>query len=80
MGIVGYEGRYDYTANGSAVNLAARLCAHAKDGQILVSHRVWVEVEDNVRATPIEGLDLKGVNGHSVAYLVTGPTAAVTTG
>ena len=68
MGVVGYEGRYDYTANGSAVNLAARLCDRAKDGQILVSRRTWVEVEDLVEAAPIENLEVKGVSGPVVAY------------
>jgi len=68
MGVVGFEGRYDYTANGSAVNLAARLCDHAEDGQILIDRRTLVEVEGCVEARPIEGLELKGVSGPVVAY------------
>ena len=34
VGIVGYEGRYDYTASGTSVNLAARLCDRAEDGEM----------------------------------------------
>ena len=71
MGIVGFEGRYDYTANGNAVNLAARLCDQATDGQILISRRAWVEVEEHVEATRVEDLHLKGVSGPVVAYAVT---------
>jgi adenylate cyclase len=36
VGTVGYEGRLDYTAIGSVINLASRLCGAANDGQILL--------------------------------------------
>lgn len=36
VGRIGYEGRYDYAAIGCVTNLAARLCAQACDGEILV--------------------------------------------
>jgi class 3 adenylate cyclase len=35
VGRIGYEGRAEYTAIGNVVNLASRLCAMAKDRQIL---------------------------------------------
>ena len=40
LGRIGFEGRFDYGAVGTVVNLAARLCADAKDGQILVDAKV----------------------------------------
>ena len=70
MGIVGFEGRYDYTANGNPVNLAARLCEHATDGQILISSRALVGLEEYVRATPVEELQLKGISNPVVSYNV----------
>ena len=72
MGVVGFEGRYDYTANGSAVNIAARLCDYADDGQTLISRRVYVEVESIVQVSVIEGIALKGLSSEVSAYCVTG--------
>jgi adenylate cyclase len=45
LGRIGFEGRFDYTAIGTTINLAARLCAEAKDGEILVTARVAAAAE-----------------------------------
>ena len=45
--------RAGYTAIGTVCNLAARLCAEAEDGQILISGRVAAAVEE---AIPLEDL------------------------
>jgi len=60
VGTVGFEDRFDYTANGNAVNMAARLCAEAGDGQILISQKAWTEVEQQVRVEPVGELCLRG--------------------
>jgi adenylate cyclase len=61
LGQIGFADRIDYTAIGTVCNLAARLCAEAKDGQILVSRRVAAAVEDMVRLEEIGDLALKGL-------------------
>jgi class 3 adenylate cyclase len=61
LGLIGFEGRWDYAALGSVTNQAARLCDAAGEGQILVSDRVLAAVETRVHAEPIGELELKGV-------------------
>ena len=60
IGTIGFEERLDYGAIGIVCNLAARLCGEADDGQILVSPRVFVKVEDKVVAEPLGEVLLKG--------------------
>ena len=52
------------------VNLAARLCDHAENGQVLLSRRALVDVESHVETTPVPDLQLKGVKDPVVAYNV----------
>ena len=61
IGMVGSEGRYDYTASGTSVNLAARLCDQAEDGEILLSPRAYTAIEDDFRAESNGELRLKGI-------------------
>ena len=76
LGRVGFEGRLDYTAMGTVTNLAARLCAHAGPGQILISQRVFAAAEDIVTAEPVGELELRGFSRPTRAYNVLGLDAA----
>jgi class 3 adenylate cyclase len=60
VGRIGFEGRFDYSAIGTVVNLAARLCAEAKDGQVLVDSKVQAAIEDTAGTEPAGELLLKG--------------------
>jgi class 3 adenylate cyclase len=60
IGAIGFEGRWDYGAIGTVTNLAARLCAEAAAGLILLSARVASEVEDLAETEEIGALALKG--------------------
>jgi class 3 adenylate cyclase len=61
VGSVGSQDRKDYTAIGSVVNKAARLCSHAKEGQVLVSAEVAVELNDPSALTALQPILLKGI-------------------
>jgi len=68
LGRVGFEGHYGYAILGSVPNLAARLCAVAEPGQIVLSERVYARVESMVTATPLGRLELKGFRRPVDAY------------
>jgi class 3 adenylate cyclase/CheY-like chemotaxis protein len=70
LGKIGFEGRFDYAAIGTVTNLASRLCDKAQDGQILISQRVYGEVEEIVDVEPLGELALKGLNRPVFAYNV----------
>ncbi|MGH9041338.1 MAG: adenylate/guanylate cyclase domain-containing protein, partial [Acidimicrobiia bacterium] len=70
LGVIGFEGRHDYGVIGSAVNLAARLCAEAQPGQILVSKRAYQTAGETVEAEEIGKLELKGFHAPVPAYNV----------
>ena len=60
LGRIGFEGRFDYSAIGTVVNLAARLCADATDGQILIDSKVQAAIEESTDTEPAGELLLKG--------------------
>jgi GAF domain-containing protein len=70
LGQIGFAERMDYTAIGTVTNLAARLCAEAKDEQILVSRRVAIAVEDSAALEEIGDLALKGLSQAVAVYNV----------
>jgi class 3 adenylate cyclase len=60
MGRIGFEGRADYAAVGSVVNLTARLCGEAGDGVILLSPRAHARLEDRVTVRDAGEMAMKG--------------------
>lgn len=72
LGRIGFEGRFDYAAIGSVTNLAARLCAAAAAGQILVAQRVFTATEGLASGEPVGELDLKGFSRPVRTFAVTG--------
>jgi adenylate cyclase len=70
LGTIGFEGRFDYAAIGTVSNVASRLCDEAKPGQILISPRVMMVVEDAVTVEPVGDFTLKGIGRPVAAYNV----------
>lgn len=66
VGQIGFEGRRDYSAIGPAPNLAARLCDHAKDAQILISHATVWQIETPTKQAGT--FDLKGIGDEIAAF------------
>jgi len=70
LGRIGFEGRSDYAAVGSVVNLAARLCAEASNGQIIVERKVMAAIESFAEMEPLGPLTLKGFHRPVPAFSV----------
>jgi class 3 adenylate cyclase len=70
LGQIGFSERSGYTAIGTVCNLAARLCAEAKDGQILVSSRIAEAVEAVATLEDLGNLELKGLRRPIAAFNV----------
>jgi class 3 adenylate cyclase len=78
LGQIGFADRSDYTAIGTVCNLAARLCGEAQDGQILVTRRVAVAVEDSIDLEEVGALLLKGLAQPVVALNVVADAGVAT--
>ena len=76
LGTIGFEGRFDYAAIGTVSNVASRLCDEAKPGQILISPRVLMAVEDAVTVEPVGEFTLKGIRRPLAAHNVLAAKAA----
>jgi class 3 adenylate cyclase len=70
LGTIGFEGRFDYAAIGTVSNVASRLCDEAKPGQILISPRVLMAVEDGVTTEAVGEFELKGLRRPMAAHNV----------
>jgi len=70
LGLIGYEGRFEYSAIGTVVNLAARLCAQAEAGQILIDSKVHAAVEPLAEVEPAGELTLKGLSRPIKAFKI----------
>jgi class 3 adenylate cyclase/CheY-like chemotaxis protein len=68
VGAIGFEGRIDYGAIGTVTNLANRLCDLAEPGHVLVSQRVFAEVEELVFAEDLGDVSLHGFKRPVRAY------------
>lgn len=73
LGLVGIQGRSDYTAIGGVVNTASRLCDLAEDREILINNRAFLDVEGQVTAERRGEVRLKGISNtvevHRVLWL-----------
>ena len=71
-GEIGFEGRTEYTAIGTVVNLAARICGIAAGEQILVTNKVHAAVEDRVVSSALGDHEFKGLSRPVPIYEIAG--------
>lgn len=70
VGAIGAKSRLDYTAIGSTVNLAARLCGIAQTGQVLVTSDTLLRAGPGVINEANESVILKGIDVPIVPYSI----------
>jgi adenylate cyclase len=72
LGIIGFDGRNDYTPLGTVVNLAARLCDEASNRQCLIDRHTNAAVGDAFETQRFADLALKGFSSPVATYEVLG--------
>jgi hypothetical protein len=68
LGVIGFDECVEYTAIGSAVNLAARFCQEAGRGQILLSQSVRAAAGAAFTAEPVGLVELRGFTAPVAAW------------
>lgn len=68
LGEVGFDDRVDYTALGTVVNLAARLCDQASAGQVLMDHATAIEAHGLASLAEVGPIGLKGIPAETKVY------------
>jgi adenylate cyclase len=76
LGIIGFEGRFDYSAIGTVCNVASRLCDEAQSGQILIAPRVLTAIEKEIACEPVGEFALKGLRRPMQVHNVIGVAEA----
>lgn len=70
VGEIGCPKRTNYTVIGRAANLGARLCGLAKGNAVVISQATYDLAQEALEATPITGVQVKGVTEAITVYEV----------
>jgi len=68
LGVIGFEQRWEYAAIGNVPNLAARLCGHARAGEIILDAQTETAVAELTETEQIGPLGLRGFEQPVVAF------------
>jgi DNA-binding response OmpR family regulator len=72
LGMIGFEGRFEYTAIGTVVNFGKRLCDRAGPGEILLGQRVFSAVHDYVDVVQQDSMQLRGFDSPAAVWRLDG--------
>lgn len=78
LGAIGFADRLDYGAIGTVTNLAARLCAEARGGEVLISTRVAAGLPASFRTSAAGPFNLKGFRDPVAAHRLEAETPSAT--
>lgn len=70
VGNIGTQRRLEYTAIGSTVNIASRLCGVAQPGEIIVSSAMIDEIGEGYETEPLGPVTVKGLKAPVDSYRV----------
>ena len=68
IGMIGFDGRRDYSALGTVVNLASRLCDEARPGEILIDERAHSAIQRSIFVDDSALISLKGLREPVLAF------------
>ncbi len=72
VGAIGFDERIDYAAIGTVTNVAARLCAHAQAGEVIISQRAISKIEHDFTHENLGEVQLRGLaRGIGISRLLT---------
>ncbi|BAP55929.1 adenylyl cyclase class-3/4/guanylyl cyclase [Thioploca ingrica] len=70
VGNIGAQWHYQYSAVGDTVNVASRICSHAKPGEVLIGANTYSQVKNSVFAKALPATQFKGKSEALVTYQV----------
>ncbi|MDM8565012.1 adenylate/guanylate cyclase domain-containing protein [Candidatus Halobeggiatoa sp. HSG11] len=70
IGNIGAQWHYQYTAIGDTVNVASRICSHARPDEVLIGTDTFKHVEDKVTAQPLPPIKFKGKSQEVTVYQI----------